>query len=122
MSVVGQPSMKAQTPSNVEPPTGRAAQSLIKFAFMLKTVWAVLAALVLGVFLVKLAGGSPVEAYGALFEGAFADYYGVASTLVRMSPLLLASLAVIIPLRAGLFNIGAEGQIYIGALLSTLAA
>ncbi|GEO15094.1 ABC transporter permease [Microvirga aerophila] len=122
MSVVGQPSVKAQTPSGAEPRAGRVAQSLIKFAFMLKTVWAVLAALILGAFLVQLAGGRPVAAYSALFEGAFADYYGISSTLVRMSPLLLASLAVIIPLRAGLFNIGAEGQIYIGALLSTLVA
>jgi simple sugar transport system permease protein len=39
-----------------------------------------------------------------------------------MSPLLLAGLAVVLPLRAGLFNIGAEGQIYLGALFATLAA
>jgi simple sugar transport system permease protein len=50
------------------------------------------------------------------------DYWGFAATLVKMCPLLLAGLAVLLPLRAGLFNIGAEGQIYIGALLATVVA
>ena len=95
---------------------------LVRIIFLLKTVWAVIAALLLGAILILLAGGNPLEGYSALFRGAFADYWGVGDTLVRMSPLLLAGLAVIIPLRAGLFNIGAEGQIYIGALFATVAA
>ncbi|MDN2565536.1 ABC transporter permease [Aquibium sp. A9E412] len=94
----------------------------MRLVFLFKGVWAVLAALVVGAFLVVLAGADPLAAYGALFSGAFFDYYGLASTLVRMSPLLLAGLAVIVPLRAGLFNIGGEGQIYIGALAGTVAA
>jgi simple sugar transport system permease protein len=70
-----------------------------------------------------MAGGSdPIAAYAALFQGAFFEYHGIATTLVKMSPLLLAGLAVVLPLRAGLFNIGAEGQIYLGALFATLAA
>jgi ABC-type uncharacterized transport system permease subunit len=99
-----------------------AREGLIRIAYMLKSVWAILAALVVGAVLVRAAGANPIEAYSALFAGAFYDYYGIASTLVRMSPLLLAGLAVIIPLRAGLFNIGGEGQIYMGGLLGTLAA
>jgi simple sugar transport system permease protein len=94
----------------------------VRIVFLLNPVWAVLLALLLGAILILLAGGNPVEGYGALFRGAFADYWGIGDTLVRMSPLLLAGLAVIIPLRAGLFNIGAEGQIYIGALAATIAA
>jgi simple sugar transport system permease protein len=69
-----------------------------------------------------LAGSRPLAAYAALFNGAFFEYHGIATTLVKMSPLLLAGLAVVLPLRAGLFNIGAEGQIYLGALFATLAA
>ncbi len=88
----------------------------------LRTVWAVLLALFLGGILMALSGHSPIEAYGALFHGAFFDYYGLASTLTKMSPILLASLAVVIPLRAGMFNIGGEGQIYMGALLASVAA
>lgn len=95
---------------------------LVKIVYLLKTVWAVIAALLLGAVFILLAGGNPLEGYSALFRGAFADYWGISDTLVRMSPLLLAGLAVIIPLRAGLFNIGAEGQIYIGALFATIAA
>ncbi|RBI69852.1 ABC transporter permease [Roseovarius sp. TE539] len=95
---------------------------LVKIVYLLKTVWAVIAALLIGAIFILLAGGNPLEGYSALFRGAFADYWGIGDTLVRMSPLLLAGLAVIIPLRAGLFNIGAEGQIYIGALFATIAA
>lgn len=95
---------------------------LVRIVYLLKTVWAVIAALLIGAIFILLAGGNPLEGYSALFRGAFADYWGIGDTLVRMSPLLLAGLAVIIPLRAGLFNIGAEGQIYIGALFATIAA
>ena len=41
---------------------------------------------------------------------------------MKFSPIVLAGLAVAIPLRAGLFNVGAEGQIYLGALFCTMAA
>ena len=97
-------------------------ERLRRIAYMLKSVWAILAALVVGAGLVMLAGANPIDTYAALFSGAFFDYYGFGSTLVRMSPLLLAGLAVIVPLRAGLFNIGGEGQIYVGALFGTVAA
>jgi simple sugar transport system permease protein len=89
---------------------------------MLMPVWAVLAALLAGSLLILLAGSNPLDAYAALFGGAFLDYYGLGATLVKVSPLLLAGLAVAVPMRAGLFNIGGEGQIYIGALFSTAAA
>jgi simple sugar transport system permease protein len=89
---------------------------------MLMPVWAVLAALLAGSLLILLAGSNPLDAYAALFGGAFLDYYGLGATLVKVSPLLLAGLAVAVPMRAGLFNIGGEGQIYIGALFATAAA
>jgi general nucleoside transport system permease protein len=112
------------TPAPADPEARLQARllSVVRIAFLLNTVWAVMLALLLGAVLILLAGGNPIEGYSALFRGAFADYWGISDTLVRMSPLLLAGLAVIIPLRAGLFNIGAEGQIYIGALLATIAA
>jgi ABC-type uncharacterized transport system permease subunit len=94
----------------------------LRIVYLLKGVWAVLAALLLGSGLIWLAGSSPIDAYHALFAGAFFEYHGFATTLVKMSPMLLAGLAVALPLRAGLFNIGAEGQIYLGALFATWAA
>jgi len=83
---------------------------------------AILAALTAGALLILAAGSNPVEAYYALFAESFFNYWGIANTLVKTSPMLLAGLAVILPLRAGLFNIGAEGQIYLGGLFGTLAA
>ncbi len=94
----------------------------IRYFYMLRPVWAVIAALLAGAGLIAVAGVNPWDAYGALFGGAFLDYYGLASTLAKMSPILLAGLAVIVPLRVGLLNIGAEGQIYMGGLFSSMAA
>lgn len=97
------------------------AMNALAWLGKLRIVWACLLALALGAVLIALSGASPWQAYRALFAGAFLDYWGFASTLVKTSPILLAALAVAVPLRAGLFNIGAEGQIYAGALLATLA-
>ncbi|MBT1157182.1 ABC transporter permease [Aminobacter anthyllidis] len=95
---------------------------IIRYVYMLRPVWAVLAALFVGAGLIAVSGVNPLTAYSELFSGAFLDYYGLAGTLVKTSPILLAGLAVILPLRAGLLNIGVEGQIYMGGLFSTFAA
>jgi simple sugar transport system permease protein len=62
-------------------------------------------------------------AYGGLYAGAignpFASITPITETLLRATPLIFAGLAVALGFRAGLFNIGAEGQIYIGALFAT---
>lgn len=94
----------------------------VRLLYATKSVWAILCALLVGAIVIMAGGSDPIAAYGALFHGAFFEYHGIATTLVKMSPLLLAGLAVVLPLRAGLFNIGAEGQIYLGALFATLAA
>lgn len=81
---------------------------------------AVVAALLVGALLMLLAGASPIVAYSALFRQALTTYFGFADTLTKMTPLLLASLGVSVALRAGQFNLGAEGQIYMGGLGSLL--
>lgn len=58
----------------------------------------------------------PITAYGALAQGAFGSFDSVVSTLVITTPLLLAGLGVAIGFRAGLFNIGAQGQFLMGAV------
>jgi len=67
--------------------------------------------------------GSVRGAYGGLLAGSignpFMDIGPVTETLLRATPLIFAGLAVALGFRAGLFNIGAEGQIYIGALFAT---
>lgn len=89
-------------------------------ALRLLPVWAVLFALLLGMVLVLLAGAHPIEAYRDLLRGALADVFGFATTLVKTTPLLFAGLGVAVALRAGLINIGAEGQIYLGGLAAAL--
>ena len=72
--------------------------------------------------MISTSGANPIAAYEALFGGAFLDYYGFSDTLVKFSPIVLAGLAVAIPLRSNLYNIGAEGQIYMGGLFGAAAA
>lgn len=86
----------------------------------LPPVVAVLAALLVGAVLMLLAGANPITAYTVLFRQALTTYYGFADTLTKMTPLLLVSLGVLVALRAGQFNLGGEGQIYLGGLGSLL--
>jgi simple sugar transport system permease protein len=58
----------------------------------------------------------PFQAYAAMLEGALGSIDGIVRTLVEATPLILAGLAVAIGFKAGLFNIGANGQFLMGAL------
>jgi ABC-type uncharacterized transport system permease subunit len=65
---------------------------------------------------VLLTGNNPVAAYVALFNGALGDPTAIGRTLLNATPLIFTGLAVAVAFRAGLFNIGGEGQLYIGAV------
>jgi len=79
-------------------------------------VISVLVALLLGALFVLLSGNDPIAAYVALVRGAFGSPYDVTETLVTAIPLTLAGLSVAVAFRTGLFNIGAQGQLLVGAL------
>ncbi len=81
----------------------------------------VVMALLVGAAAIALTGVSPLTAYQALFYGAYGRLYGLIDTLVKATPLLLAGLGVTVAFRAGIWNIGAEGQLYMGALFATWA-
>lgn len=81
-------------------------------------VFALIAVAVLALLLV-LTGHAPGPALSALASGAFGSEYAWASTVVRAVPLAFAGLAVSVAFRAGLLNIGAEGQLLIGACVAT---
>jgi len=76
----------------------------------------------LGIFAIILAalGANPIEAYGALIEGAVGSPNAIADTLVKATPLLLIGLGTCIAFRGGVVNIGGEGQLVVGALAATL--
>jgi simple sugar transport system permease protein len=95
--------------------------NLRRVILSLLPIWATLAALVLGAGLILLAGVNPIKAYYALFMGAFSDIYGLNSTLIKTTPLIFAGLAVALAFKGGFFNVGAEGQLYLGGLGATLA-
>jgi len=68
----------------------------------------------------RLAGFDATLALGALWRGSFGNWYALtSSTLVRATPLVLTGLAVAIAFRAGVWNIGADGQLLAGAALAT---
>jgi len=78
--------------------------------------------LLIGALLMYIWGFNPWRAYIALFKGAFGDSYGWASSIARGTPLILTALTFSICLRAGMFNIGAEGQMMIGAIAAITIA
>lgn len=75
-----------------------------------------LLALIVAGLVIAAAGYSPLQAYGALLRGSFGSIGGVAQALQRSMPLIFTGLSVAAALRCGLINIGAEGQLLMGAL------
>ena len=83
-----------------------------------------LCAAALAVFgaILLLAGKDPLKAYADTFSYTLANAYGFSELLVRMTPLLLTAVAVALPSRLGLINVGGEGQLYMGAWLASAGA
>jgi simple sugar transport system permease protein len=82
-------------------------------------VFATLAALMLGAVMLMFLGVNPIQAYRALWDGAFGSWNAVAETLVKATPLLLVALGICIAFRGDVVNIGGEGQMIVGAILAT---
>jgi simple sugar transport system permease protein len=78
---------------------------------------AVLVALLIGAALVAIAGGSPLPAYAALVRGSLGSSYAIGQTLTETVPLLLIALGLALAFRGRMWNIGAEGQLFMGALV-----
>jgi simple sugar transport system permease protein len=83
---------------------------------ILVQVVAVLLALLIGAVLLLLSGANPLEAYAALFRGAFGTPIAIGRTLEKATPLIFSGLAVAFAFKAGMFNIGAQGQLLFGAI------
>ena len=76
---------------------------------------AVVAAFIVGGILILLVGDNPIHAYQLLLGSALSWPDGIGYTLFHATPLIFTGLAVLVGFRCGLFNIGAEGQLYIAA-------
>ncbi|MFV2031129.1 MAG: ABC transporter permease [Gammaproteobacteria bacterium] len=82
----------------------------------LAPITAVFATLVLCSALILWSGVPVLEAYALLFKGAFGSAFALKETITRSVPLMLTGLAVAVAFRSKFYNIGAEGQLYAGAL------
>jgi len=77
---------------------------------------AIALALLVGGALIALMGINPVRAYAALLDGALGNRNSIAETLMRAVPLALAGIGISIAFQAGVFNVGAEGQLFLGGM------
>ncbi|HEV8352902.1 MAG TPA: ABC transporter permease [bacterium] len=77
-------------------------------------------ALLVGGAVIAAAGANPLRAYSQMILGALGSLHSVAEVLVKSTPLMLAGLGVMLAFRVGFWNIGAEGQLYMGAFGATL--
>ncbi len=94
---------------------------------MKKTTWinlafqvgALLLALLLTTLLLLAAGAPPFKAFASILRGAFGSFNNLENILISWSPLLLTTAGVLITFSAGLWNIGVEGQMALGAIFAT---
>jgi general nucleoside transport system permease protein len=89
------------------------------WVYVLVPVVSVLLALLVGAVFLVLSDLSPTAVYRAMVRTSFASGYGLADTLVSATPLILTGLAALVSFRVKLWNIGAEGQLYVGAILAS---
>jgi ABC-type uncharacterized transport system permease subunit len=82
-------------------------------------ILSVLAALLVIAVIFGLLGVNPLVAYGRIFTGAFGSLYGLSETVTKAIPLMLAGVGLAVAFRARVYNIGAEGQLLVGAICAT---
>lgn len=79
-------------------------------------------AIIIGGLIIIISGENPFKAYISLLYGAVGDSYNIAATFGRAIPIIGCGIAAAIAFKAGLFNIGGEGQLVLGALAATVIA
>ena len=83
---------------------------------------AVILSFIITAFLLFFMGYNPIKVYIAMFQGSFGSVNSIATTLSKAVPLIFAGLGIGLALKAGMFNIGGEGQIYIGSFVASVVA
>ncbi len=113
--------MTSRTPAfdDVEAPTLRSELRNIGRA-VVQPIVTIGLALLLGLVVVIAIGGDPIAAYSNFLFGSFANTVNFGNLLAKSTPLLFTGLGVVVAFRAGLFNIGGEGQMYVGAFFGAV--
>ncbi|WP_035296324.1 ABC transporter permease [Brevibacillus thermoruber] len=87
---------------------------------LVQPLLAVAIGLLTGAVVISAVGESILDTYQQMWKGAFGSFYFFASTLARSTPIMLIGLGLSLAFRAGVFNLGAEGQMVLGAVGATL--
>lgn len=88
--------------------------------YLVSLLTAVLLALAVGAAIMLVCGHNPIEGYGALIEGALGKPRAIGNTLAKTVTLCLTGLAMSLAAKAGVFNVGGEGQLYLGAMAAAV--
>ena len=91
-----------------------------RFLPLISSLLAIVAAFIVGGIFLWSRGKDPIAAYQLLFQRGFTGY-GFTETLIQMAPLLIVSTGLLISLRGGVWNIGIDGQLLVGAMLAGVA-
>lgn len=78
--------------------------------------------IIAGTGLIVMSNANPMDAYSNFFRGIFGNLNGFCEVFVKATPLIFTGLGCAVAFRTGFFNIGAEGQFYMGALASAMVA
>ena len=82
---------------------------------VVSAVFALVVSILGGAVIILIVGENPLTVYATLLRGAFGTPERIAGSLLQATPIITCGVAACIALRGGLFNIGVEGQLYVGA-------
>ena len=92
----------------------------INGSYLLSLAISVALALLVGAVIMLASGHDPIAGYGAMLSGALSSPRAIGDTLAKSATLCLTGLATAVAAQAGIFNVGGEGQLYLGAMASAL--
>ena len=93
-----------------------------KKSYLISLFLSIFAALLIGAVLMIVTGYNPIEGYAAMLKGAFGSSRVFGNTMAKMLTLCLTGLAMAVGSQAGMFNVGGEGQLFLGGLAATMTA
>ncbi len=107
--------------TTIEAPQDPAESELLGFLRrLIVPALSIVISLVIGGAIIALSGGDPIAGYVGLWQGAFGKEKSIIETIVKTTPFIFAGLAVAIGFRGGLFNIGVEGQLFVGSIFAVI--
>ena len=102
--------------NKINPIIQKVLQSVLRYVLMILIV------LILFGIILLISGKDPIQSYKDILTSTLGSHHGFSEVIVTMTPMMITALAVALPTRIGLINIGGEGQLYMGALLATWGA